>query len=144
MDGLNRSADVGSLERGVVAVIPQGAKWLVIRRSQFVRAPGTFCFPGGGIEVGESEEEALRREIREELACDVRPTARLWQSITPWRVALSWWRAELDPGAVLRPDPHEVASVHWLTPKEIRQLPDLLASNHQFLDAWEQGLLRWD
>jgi len=50
----------------VVAVILRGERFLVICRSQQVRAPGMYCFPGGGIEPGETEEQALRRELLEE------------------------------------------------------------------------------
>ena len=35
----------------VVAIIVEQSKYLVIRRSAFVRAPGLLCFPGGGIEA---------------------------------------------------------------------------------------------
>ena len=77
--------------RGSVAGVVRDGRLLVIRRSQFVVAPRTFCFPGGAIEGSESEEEALVREIREELGVTVRPERRIWQSVTPWHVHLSWW-----------------------------------------------------
>ena len=44
--------------RGAVAVVMRKDRFLVIRRSAVVRAPGAFCFPGGGIEDTESEVEA--------------------------------------------------------------------------------------
>ena len=121
--------------RGAVAVVIRQKRFLVIRRSQQVVAPGAFCFPGGGIEPDESEQEALVREIREELGVTIEPVRRLWQSVTPWKVHLSWWLSRLDPDAVLAPNPAEVESVHWLTVEEMRQLPDLLESNHDFLQA---------
>jgi 8-oxo-dGTP diphosphatase len=126
-------------QRGAIAVVCRGARLLVIRRSQLVVAPGTYCFPGGAIEPGESEVDALRREFREELAAPLSPRRRIWQSITPWQVHLSWWLAELAPSAELTPNRHEVESVHWLTVAEIRSLPQLLTSNHAFLAAWERG-----
>jgi 8-oxo-dGTP pyrophosphatase MutT (NUDIX family) len=124
---------------GVVAVVRRGADFLVIRRSRLVRAPGAYCFPGGGIHAGESESEALIREIREELGCDVRPQRRLWQSVTAWGVSLAWWETALREDAVTIPNPEEVESVHWLPPDRLRQLPGLLSSNLEFLDAWRAG-----
>ena len=131
---------------GVVAVILRGEQFLVIRRSQHVRAPGMHCFPGGAIELGESEEAALRRELTEELALTAQPLRRIWESVTPWNVALSWWLAEIDPAAIPIPHPAEVESFQWLEPAAIRTLPNLLASNHHFLDALAIGafLLRPD
>ena len=133
-------ADVPPRLRGVVAVILRDDRFLVIRRSQFVRAPGQYCFPGGGIEDGETDELALQRELREELNVFVVPREQVWESVTPWGVALSWWCAELDPAAVLVPNPDEVASVHWLNRDEILQLPELLESNRHFLTTLWHGL----
>jgi ADP-ribose pyrophosphatase len=127
-------------KRGVVAVILRGERFLVIRRSEHVRAPGMYCFPGGAIEQGESEQQALERELMEELSVAARPIRRLTQSVTPWQVHLAWWLAEIDTAADLIPHPHEVESFHWLSAAEIRKLPSLLASNVKFLDAWERGL----
>lgn len=126
-------------KRGVVAVVAKGQRFLVIRRSQHVRAPGMYCFPGGGIESGETEEAAVVREMLEELAVAARPIRRLTESVTPWHVHLAWWLVEIDRAAVLVPQPHEVESFHWLTEAEIRALPNLLASNVEFLDAWTTG-----
>lgn len=128
-------------KRGVVAVIVRGERFLVIRRSQHVRAPGMYCFPGGGIEPGETEEQAMVRELAEELAVMARPIRRLTESVTPWQVHLAWWLAEIDAGAELVAQPHEVESFHWLTAAEIRELPNLLASNVEFLEAWGNGLV---
>jgi 8-oxo-dGTP pyrophosphatase MutT (NUDIX family) len=126
-------------KHGVVAVVVRDERLLVIRRSQRVRAPGMYCFPGGGIEPGESEPQAVSRELAEELGLAGRAIRRLWESVTPWHVHLAWWLAEIDPSATLVPHPAEVESFHWLTPSEIRKLPQLLASNVEFLDAWERG-----
>jgi len=127
--------------RGSVAVIVRDGHLLVIRRSQQVIAPGAYCFPGGGIQADESEQEALVRELREELAVAVRPRRRLWRSISPRRVELAWWLADLDPEAQPVPNPAEVESVHWFTPKELARLPDLLGTNRRFLEALESGAI---
>ena len=129
-------------QQGVVAVIFHGGRFLVIRRSQHVRAPGAYCFPGGAIEAGESEPDAVRREMQEELGCDVIPVRRLWRSRTSWEVDLTWWLAELKEGEELRPNPAEVDSCHWLTVEELTKLPQLLSSNRDFLDRWQAGVFR--
>jgi len=127
------------VRRGVVAVIERRDRLLVIRRAEGIAAPGAFCFPGGGIEPGESEAAALVRELDEELAVAVEPQRRLWRSVTPWGVELFWWRAvlgeEIEPVA----NPAEVAGVYWHTLAEMAALDGLLESNRQFLAAVESG-----
>jgi 8-oxo-dGTP pyrophosphatase MutT (NUDIX family) len=125
--------------KGVVAVVLRDGKFLIIRRSQHVRAPGMFCFPGGGMEAGESEEQAVIREFAEELGAVIAPQRRLWTSLTVTNVQLAWWLASLDDGQPLQPNPLEVESIHWLTPEEALAFPQLLASNRDFYAAWRQG-----
>jgi 8-oxo-dGTP diphosphatase len=122
-----------------VAVIVQDDRFLVIRRSVYVVAPGAYCFPGGGIEPDESEGEALAREIEEELGVQIRPVQKIWHSVTPWNVELAWWVAELPADAQLQPNPAEVESIHWYTAQEMIDLPGLLASNLAFLAAVTAG-----
>jgi NAD+ diphosphatase len=123
--------------RGAVALIRRGPQVLVIRRARSVVAPLAYCFPGGGIEPGETEETALVRELREELGVTIRPVRRLWHCVTAWKVDLAWWLAEMDAAAVPTPNPAEVESVHWFTPAEMARLPGLLESNRIFLELWD-------
>ncbi len=125
--------------RGVVAVCLRDGHMLVIRRAQSVVAPGMYCFPGGGIEGNESEADALVREFREEIGVAVRPLRPIWHCTTDWKVELSWWLGELEPGAVPNPNPAEVESVHWFTVEEMIALAELLPSNREFLELVMQG-----
>ena len=122
-----------------MAVVVRGEQFLVIRRSQHVRAPGAHCFPGGTIEADESESDAARREMLEELSIDATARRLLWRSVTPWNVELAWWLVEIDLAAEPRANLLEVEWLAWLTAAEIRMLPQLLSSNVEFLDAWESG-----
>lgn len=122
-----------------MAVIREGERFLVIRRSQSVIAPGMLCFPGGGVEEGESEAEALIREMEEELGARVELLRRVWENTTSWGVDLAWWQAAFRSGHRPAANPEEVASIHWLTAAEMDQLPDLLESAQHFLDAMAAG-----
>src|SRR5688572_11808407 len=110
--------------QGVVAVIEQAGRLLVIRRAEGILAGGSWCFPGGGVEPGESLPAAVVREVWEELGVDVEPVQEVWE----WRrpdglLVLSWWRARMvNPSAAFRPAPAEVAEVCWVTPADIRAL----------------------
>jgi 8-oxo-dGTP diphosphatase len=125
--------------RGVVGVVVREGRMLVIRRSHLVVAPRVYCFPGGAVEGEESEEETLVRELREEVGLMVRPVRRLWRCVTPWKVELAWWLADLPPGSVPAANPGEVESIHWLSAVEMARLPDLLESNRRFLDLLARG-----
>jgi 8-oxo-dGTP pyrophosphatase MutT (NUDIX family) len=128
--------------RGAVAIAVRDGRMLVIRRARTVVAPLVYCFPGGGIEGDETEEEALVREFREEVGLAIRPVRRLWNCVTAWKVELAWWLGELEPDAVPVANPREVESIHWFTVAEMARLPDLLDSNREFLRLVEQGEIR--
>ena len=55
----------------VGAAIIKNQKVLAMQRSETMTLPGLWEFPGGKIEADESEEEALVREIKEELNIDI-------------------------------------------------------------------------
>ena len=127
-----------SQRRGAIAVIVrEDGNLLAIERSSTVRAPGRYCFPGGGIETGESEPEAVRRELQEELALDVEPVRRLWQSTTESGVLLNWWLATTTDTPFA--NPAEVARWFWISMDELAAHPKTLLSNRKFLHAVTTG-----
>lgn len=124
---------------GVVAVIQEKQKFLVIRRSALVRAPGLLCFPGGGIETGEDFETAMRRELMEELSLEVVIDGHLWHSVTRWGTKLEWMKCRRIGGKEPVPEPAEVAEVLWLTQSELMRRTDLLGSIPDFFEALSQS-----
>lgn len=138
-DGQNQAAAFSIRKRGVVGLIEREGKLLVIRRASGVAAPGKICFPGGGIEPGETEEAAAIRELQEELGVSIRPIQAIWKSVTPFGLCLSWWQVELPPGQVLQPNPAEVAEVFWLELPAILARDDLLETNRDFLQRLASG-----
>ena len=59
------------MTRVVAAVISRGDTYLICRRPKDKRHGGLWEFPGGKCEAGESDLEATRRELREELGVEV-------------------------------------------------------------------------
>jgi 8-oxo-dGTP diphosphatase len=55
----------------VGAAVVEGGKVLAARRTAPPALSGQWEFPGGKVELGESEPEALARELREELSLEV-------------------------------------------------------------------------
>ena len=76
----------------VVACRRPDGRWLFIRRSATVRRPLRVCFPGGWIEAGESQAEAVVREMHEELNINVVPVHCVWQHLfgDPPRTLWGW------------------------------------------------------
>jgi (d)CTP diphosphatase len=119
---------------GVIAAIGRAdGRWLLIRRSQRVAAPGKVCFPGGAVEAGEDLPVALVREVREELGLLIRPIKQCWKWEAPDRpLTLFGWIAEWI-GGELTPEPLEVAEVMWLTAEEAVSHPDAIGTNRDFV-----------
>ncbi|QDU76452.1 hypothetical protein Pan97_35020 [Bremerella volcania] len=133
---MSRKSNIPIRKRAVVGVILRHNTFLTIRRSQQVVAPGKVCFPGGGIERGESEQDALVREIREELGVAAIAGTRLYETVTDWGTSVAWWHAHVEENAQFVLHPGEVAETHWFAPQILLRDPDLLSSNRDFLVAW--------
>jgi ADP-ribose pyrophosphatase YjhB (NUDIX family) len=56
----------------VSAAIFRDGKVLIVRRGR-APAKGIYTLPGGGVELGETLEQAVIREVREETALDIEP-----------------------------------------------------------------------
>ena len=105
-------------------------RFLVIRRSSTVMAPGAFCFPGGGIESGETEEIALVRELQEELAVQSKPVRRIWRNITDeksnwpggWPISARPYRRQ-----ILRRSPMSTGGQHMRCGNAVRSCSRVIA-----------------
>ncbi len=120
---------------GVLGIIQHEDCLLMIQRSANVRAPLAWCFPGGQIEKGESQEEALIREMREEILVEVTP-GKLLMTQTKYNGALilHCWSAKIQTGQPM-PNPREIAEIRWLKPAQVRALQGVLPGTTEILDT---------
>jgi 8-oxo-dGTP diphosphatase len=88
----------------VAAIVLRGGLVLVARRDMQGPMGGRWEFPGGKIEEGEGEGEAVEREFREEFDAEVRPIRRIGETSFSHRGierSLFGWLAELAPEETL-------------------------------------------
>ncbi len=134
------SASASTRHGVIVGCCRADGRWLLIRRSAHVQAPRRVCFPGGWVEAKESQEEAVVREMYEELQAEVTPVRCVWQHYYGERTRLMWgWLATLTSHALI-PNPLEVEEILWLTPAEAIRHPDILPNTDAFLVALQQAL----
>jgi 8-oxo-dGTP diphosphatase len=106
----------------VAALVRQDGKILLSQRRADQSLPLCWEFPGGKIEPGEAPEDALRREIREELGCDVEVGAIfevVFHAYDDFDLYMLVYECTIVAG---EPAAKQVAAVAWFTPREIPEL----------------------
>ena len=112
----------------VSAAIFRDGRVLIVRRAR-PPAHGIYTLPGGGVELGETLEEAVVREVREETALEVKPVA-----LAGYRQAIARdAKGDVERHFVILPFAarwlagevtlnEELAEAHWLLPREMTGL----------------------
>lgn len=118
--------------QAVVGVLFRDDRFLVIRRGPAASRSGYWSPPSGRVEPGETQPQALVREMREELGLEVVPVAKVWECDTDdGSYRLYWWTARTD-GEDLTPDPAEVAEARWVLPEEFDAMTPTFADDRRF------------
>jgi len=106
----------------VSAAIFRDGRVLIVRRGR-PPAYGLYTLPGGGVELGETLEEAVIREVREETGLEIAPIdlvgfrqaiardakGRVERHFVILPFAARWIQGEISLN-------EELAEAHWLTP----------------------------
>lgn len=113
-------------ERIVVvgAALLDAGRLLAARRSAPPELAGRWELPGGKVEPGERPEDALARELREELGIDAEPVERVpgeWPLRSPY--VLHVWTARLCPGSAAPRPLQDHDDLRWLTPDRLWDVP---------------------
>ena len=120
--------------RVAAGVIARDGRILICQRRDSDRHPGKWEFPGGKVEPGETAEDCVRRELREELGVESSPLCELWHTQHDYGVAqivlVFWSIGDLDR------EPRNLcfAEIRWVS---VTELP-----TYDFLDADRDFVLR--
>jgi len=120
----------------MAAVLRRGDELLICQRPLHKRHGGLWEFPGGKCEPGESDADALRRELREELGLEATeigsPEYEVWDEGSPFVIVFVPVKARGEPIAI------EHIAVRWGSVDEIARLP-LAPSDRRFLSLLRNG-----
>ena len=120
-----------TVRRGVKALLAHDGQVLLVKERHSTGEP-FWTLPGGGVEPGESKRDALHRELREELNCQILPQSPVEQLVyvhssqhrtaTVYTVIECGLLSDLDPS-----HPHGVLDARWVPADAVpaRTLPQI-------------------
>ena len=115
----------------VAAVIERGDRRLLIgQRRLNDTSPLKWEFPGGKVETGETPEQALGRELQEELGAAIQKCVPIGRVVhkyaeTPEELEILFFAAAIAEGELI---PRGFEKIAWALPKELGDY-DFLAAN---------------
>lgn len=118
----------------VIVLVEDGERLLLARGAHF--PPGRFSAVAGFVEIGESLEDAARREVREEIGVEI--TDLKYFSSQPWPFGHSLmigFRARYASGEV-RPDGNEIVEAGWFQRDALPLLPPPISIARRMIDAF--------
>lgn len=123
----------------VAALIRDGRRFLICQRPAHKARAMQWEFVGGKVEKGESGEQALIRECREELGIELRVEGRLMDVVHAYpdlSVHLTLYLSTIASG---EPKKLEHNDIRWITPDEIADY-DFCPADRAFLEKVREEL----
>ncbi len=132
------------LTQVVAAIIERSDRRILIgQRRRSDTSPLKWEFPGGKIRENEGAEEALARELKEELGVEMRRAVEValvehQYANSPNRLGIRFFAAELVDGPI---EPKCFEQIAWVLPKELGDY-DFLEANRRLIAQIATGKLK--
>lgn len=104
----------------VAGALIAGGALLVAQRQRPPELAGLWELPGGKVAAGETERQALVRELREELGVDVEVGPRLGHDVPSGAVVLRAYQVRMTGGEL---HPHDHTALRWVSAPDLDELP---------------------
>ncbi|MCD6046731.1 MAG: mutT [Gammaproteobacteria bacterium] len=120
----------------VIGILKKDDSFLIAKRPPQVVMSGYWEFPGGKIEIGESQQAALVREFQEEIGINILNAQFLTQFSCPFPnriIELNVWQILTHQGI---PQGKEGQEISWATIAQFKNF-NFLPSNRELLDFLE-------
>lgn len=128
-------------KRSIAGIAMREGRILVAKRKEGGAIGLRWEFPGGKVEEGESDEEALKREFDEELGIAIRPLSLIgkssFQSGSGER-ELAAWLVDIPQDGIMELREH--SDIAWVTIQELERI-DLADSDRKLIPLLEREFL---
>jgi NAD+ diphosphatase len=121
------------LSPAVITLVERGEELLLARSPHF--APGVYSALAGFVEPGESLEEAVAREIHEEVGISVRDLRYFGSQPWPFPNSLMIGFTATHDGGEIRIDPTELEDAAWFPKHALPDLPSKMSIARRLIDA---------
>lgn len=124
-----------------VALVDVDGRVLIAKRPEGKKLAGLWEFPGGKVEPGERPEQALIRELKEELGIDVNeaclaPFVFASHAYESFHLLMPLYLCRRWSGVVVK---HEHAALAWVKPNQLSDYP--MPPADEPLVAWLRDLI---
>lgn len=123
---------------GVAVIINEKQEILIDKRLPTGLMANLWEFPGGKIEAGETPQDCIKREIKEELGVDIVVNYHLidiTHTYSEFMVTLSVYMCHIITG---KPQPLQCAEIRWITVSQLHNF-EFPSANQAIISAIENN-----